>query len=247
MIKIFSLTIKPYNMKNWLMLLGSVVVLASCERETRECPAAGEKNFNVTGFSKIYAGETHQLTITKGNAFSVKATGCTRDLDDLLLTVDNNHILNIEYKTYRANRYRVDIAITLPVLASLNLSGASKGLISGFGGQNSVIRTVISGASECQVDGTGINAAFDVSGASKLILKGNTESLYGQASGASEVKAYDVSATDVDIEVSGSSRVYVRPIDVIYASASGSSHVYYKGNPTTTHFETSGNSKIIHE
>jgi hypothetical protein len=233
-------------MKNWIFISITAIFIVSCDKK-HECPASTERTFDLTGFTKINAGDAHQVTITKGDEFSIKARGCTVDLNDLELTLESNQILNIKYKNSWNDRYRVDFTITMPRLVSVNLSGASKGFISGFGGQNTVIRTVVSGASECSVSGTGINASVDISGASRVYLSGNTENLYGTISGASELRSYDVSATEVDITVSGSSTAYVRPLESIFADASGNSVVYYKGTPTTTHFETSGNSKIVRE
>jgi len=234
-------------MKNWIFISIIALLVVSCDKQKPECPGSTERAFAITGFTRINAGDAHHVTITKSDQFSINASGCTEDLDDLELTLESNHILNIKYKNSKNNRYRVDFTITMPTLVSVNLSGASQGFINGFGGQNTVIRTVVSGASECSVSGTGINASFDISGASRVYLSGNTESLYGTISGASELRSYDVSATEVDISVSGSSTAYVRPLESIFAEASGSSVVYYKGTPTTTHFETSGNSKIIRE
>ena len=234
-------------MKNFVLIFAIAVLLVSCDKEKQECPGSTERTFALTGFTKVNAGDAHHVSISKGNEFSIKANGCAADLDDLELTLESNHILNINYKNSRHDRYRVDFTITMPHLVSVNLSGASKGIINGFGGQNSVIRTIVSGASECNVHGTGINAQVDISGASKVYLSGNTESLYGTISGASVLRSYDVASTEVDISVSGSSTAYVRPLDEFYAEASGNSVVYYKGSPNTTHFETSGNSKIIHE
>jgi hypothetical protein len=249
MMKYFRLplTIKPYNMKNFILLFTLVLLFAACNKEKQECPGSSEKTFNITGFNKIHLGDANTISIVKGNEFSIKANGCTSDLNDLDLTLDTGNILDIKYKTIRKDRYRVDFTVTMPLLVSLNLSGAAKGNISGFAEQNTVMRTVLSGASECIVNGTTINASLDVSGASKLILSGNTESLYGTISGASRVEAYNVNATEVDISVSGSSKAYVKPLQVFFAEASGSSLVYYKGNPATKHFVTSGNSRIIQE
>lgn len=234
-------------MKNWILLLCLAILVGSCDKENKECPSSTEQTFALTGFSRVNAGDAHHVTITKGTEFSIKASGCSNDLNDLELTIDANQSLEIKYKRYRKNRYRVDFSITMPTLTSVNLSGASKGFISGFAGQNSVIRTILSGASQCIMTGTGINASVEISGASQLTLSGNTESLYGNISGASQLNAYGVAATEVDISVSGSSKAYVNPLESFFASASGSSQIYYRGNPTTKHFETSGNGKIIHE
>jgi hypothetical protein len=234
-------------MKNLVLLLALTLLLASCDKEKQECPGSSEKTFAITGFTKVNAGDAHHVTISKGNEFSIRANGCTSDLNDLQLTLDANQILNIKYKNHKQNRYRIDFTITMPQLIAVGLSGAAKGTVSGFGGQNTVIRTILSGASECTVAGTGINASLDISGASKLVISGTTESLYGSVSGASQLEAYNVNATEVDIDVSGSSKAYVRPLEIFFAAASGNSRIYYKGNPVTKHFETSGNGQIIQE
>jgi hypothetical protein len=129
----------------------------------------------------------------------------------------------------------------------VSLSGAAKGNISGFQGQSTVMRTVLSGASQCVLDGTGINVSVELSGASILTVSGATESLYGNISGASSLDGYNTPATEVDIAVSGSSKARVMPIQNIFADVSGSSTVYYKGTPAVTNFITTGNGKIIHE
>jgi len=234
-------------MKKFFLYTTLVFLFFSCNKEKHECPGSTEQNFSLTGFTKINAGDANTVTITKGDAFNIKAKGCTNDLADLDLSIDAGNFLIIKFKNYRKNRYRVDFVITLPTLVSINLSGAAKGNVSGFQGQNSVIRTILSGASECNLNGAGINVQVDVSGASKLIASGATESLYGTISGASSLEAYGVDATEVDISATGNSKAYVSPLHTFFAEASGNSHVYYKGNPVTTHFVTSGNGKIIHE
>lgn len=231
-----------------LFFAALIALLAlSCNKEKTECPGPTEKSYDLSGFTKIKVGETHHVNITKGNIFSIQAKGCAGDLADLDLSIESDHILVIKYKNYKRNRYPIDFDITLPILTSINLAEAAKGKIKGFQGQNSVIRAVLSGASVCNLEGAGINVSMSISDASQLNVFGQTENLYGIISGASRLEAYGLAATEVDIEVSGSSKVFVLPIDKIFAAASGSSHIYYKGNPAFTHFETSGDGKIIHE
>lgn len=234
-------------MKKIILFTALIFTFYSCTKEKRECPGPTEKDFSLAGFTKINAGDANTVTITKGDNFSIKAKGCSNDLADLDLSVQPGQFLDIKFKNHRDNRYRVDFIITLPTLVSVNLSGAAKGTINGFQGQNTVIRTILSGASECTLNGAGVNVQMDISGASKLIASGSTESLYGTISGASSLEAYSVTAIEVDIAASGNSKAYVRPVDRFFAEASGNSRIYYKGNPAAKHFETSGNGKIIQE
>lgn len=234
-------------MKKWIVLSCLLVVLAACEKEKRTCTAQEERNYSSTGFSKISAGETFRIKVTKGEQFQVKATGCSSDLDDLRVVNGTGGILSFEYDRFVNDRQPVDITVVLPHLVSIQLNGAARAEISGFGGQQSVIRNVLTGVSECNMTGTGINAQVDLSGTSVLHLSGDTESLYGSISGAARLHGYDVKATEVDISTSGTARAYVQPTQMIFAEASGESRVYYRGNPPTTHFSTSGNGKVINE
>ena len=102
-------------MKNWILISALALLLASCDKEKQECPGSTEKTFAITGFTKIKAGDAHHVTVTKGNEFSIKANGCTSDLNDLELSLDANHILDIKYKNHKSNRYRVDFTITMPI------------------------------------------------------------------------------------------------------------------------------------
>ncbi|MBL7738233.1 MAG: DUF2807 domain-containing protein [Chitinophagaceae bacterium] len=234
-------------MKKYLLIAALAAVFVSCEKEKRECPGATEQTFALTDYTRIRAGETFGLTISKGNNFSIKAIGCADDLADLDMTVTTAGLLDIKYKNHKNDRYRVDFVITLPSLISLNLNGAAKATISGFAGQNNVIRNILSGNAECTVSGTAINAQIDLSGTSTLHLTGNTESLYGNMSGNSKLNSYNTAATEVDISVSGTAKAYVQPVERIFAEASGESRVYYRGNPPVTQFVTSGNGRIIHD
>lgn len=235
-------------MKNIILAAGlSLFLLSSCEKENRECPGAIEQTFPLAGFSRINAGGSFTVTITKGDNFSVKASGCSNDLNDLDLSIEQGNTLDIRYENYKANRYRVDFVITMPQLVTLNLSGVAKGTVSGFQGQNSILRNVVSGEAECAVNGTGINAQVELSGKATIHITGITEGLYGTISGDSRLNAYDVAANEVDISCSGSSKAYVKPIQAFFAEATGESRVYYRGNPPVKNFVTSGNGKVIQQ
>ncbi len=236
---------KLNQLKKWMILPSLLLFLFSCNKEKDNSPVI-EKDINVSGFNKVYAGERFNLTITKGTQFSVKVKGPTKSLNDIDWSVANN-ILDIQYNHSDFNRPRVDITITLPILVQLNLSGAASGTINGFSGAQIVMRTVLSGASKCTFNGTGINTQIDISGASELNVNGATESLYGNLSGAGRLNAYDLQSTEVDISVSGGSEAKVKVTDRLFIEATGGSRVYYKGNPTVKNVQTSGGSQVIKE
>ncbi len=234
-------------MKKWITLSLFAFVLASCHKETKPCPGATDKNFAVANFNKVSAGETFTVTVSRGSNYGVLAQGCADDLADLDVSVDNNHLLNINYSNYRSQRNRVDFTITLPTLTAVQLSGASKGTVNGFKDQLSSIRTVLSGNAHCTLNGAPIIAQLELSGNADFMVTGTTENLYGNLSGNAALHAYEVAALEVDIDASGNATAYVAPTSKLFAAASGNSRIYYKGNPAGKLLETTGNGKIIKE
>ncbi|HVZ25069.1 MAG TPA: DUF2807 domain-containing protein [Sediminibacterium sp.] len=232
-----------------LVLATSLLALfiVACNKQSANCPATVQQSFDLTGFSKIYAGGSFIINITQANNFSITANGCAQDINDLDLSITNGNILHLAYKSYRQHRSTVTFTITLPVLAAINLSGNANSTITGFQGQNTVIRYILSGNGSCSSDGAGINEQIELSGNATLTLGGATENLYGNLSGNARLNGYNLAATEVDISSSGQAKAYVVPLQNLYADASGESIIYYKGNPVVTYFQTSGNGKIIQQ
>ncbi|MDP4262860.1 MAG: head GIN domain-containing protein [Bacteroidota bacterium] len=231
------------QLKKWVFLPSLLFLLFSCNKHPENSPVI-EKEFNLAGFNKIYAGERFNLVITKSNDFHIKIKGPAGDVNDITMSVTNN-ILDIQYTPDEGLRSKVDLVITLPMLVQLNLSGASNATVNGFHNVTHVIRAVLSGASTCILNGTGINTQIDISGASGLYVIGSTKSLYGTISGAGKLNAYDLTATEVDISASGRSEARVKTIQSLFAEASGGSCILYKGNPIIKNIQTSGGGRVI--
>ena len=227
------------------ILSSLLVLLFACNKNPNPSPVI-EKEINVNGFSRVYAEERFNITITKGTNFYVKATGPANSISDITWSVANN-ILDIQYAHHESNRPVVDIVITMPVFVQLNLSGAATATVNGFQGTSHVLRAVISGASKCTFNGTGVNMQVDISGASELNVNGSTESLYGNISGAGKLNAFDLTSTEVDISASGGSAARVNVTHKLFAEATGGSRIYYKGTPHVKSIQASGGGQVIQQ
>jgi Putative auto-transporter adhesin, head GIN domain len=234
-------------MKKWMAISAMALVLVSCEREKTACPAPSDKNFAVTGFSKVAAGETFTVTLSRGSGYSVYAKGCANDLADLDLSVGTGETLNIGYTHFKRNRHRVDLSITLPKLVAVNLSGEARGTVNGFKDQPNVIRSVLSGNASCTLNGAPLVSQVELSGNTDLTITGATENLYGNINGNAILYAYGVNAIEVDISASGNGMAYVAPLEKIFGEVSGNGRIYYRGTPRQTNFTSSGNGKIFNE
>ncbi|MET0392769.1 MAG: head GIN domain-containing protein [Chitinophagaceae bacterium] len=234
------------SLRKWALLPALLFAFFSCKKDDLDHSPVIEEDVQVSGFTRVNAGAELNVIITKGAAFAIKARGEANYVHDLEFSVADN-TLEIQYQTYVQNRPQMDIYITLPTLTSTILSGAATGTVAGFQGVPHVISAVLSGASNLTMNGTGVNMNVEISGASTLTVTGATADLYGNISGGGKLKAYGLTATEVDISASGGATAQVQPVDALFASASGGSRIYYKGNPGVKNIETSGGGQVIKE
>lgn len=226
------------------ILASAILALATCEKSIIECPDAVEKDFVVANFTRVEFGEAFRATITRGASFALHAEGCSDDLDDLEVRV-NDGALVVRFRNYWRDRNRVDLAITLPNLEGFEISGAANVIIEGFD-QSSTVNGQVSGASFVTFSGNAAQFVASLSGASRLELDGLTYELDAHLSGDSRLRAYSFNAAEADVDVSGNAQAWVLAKQTLQAHASGNGRIYYRGNPQMT-VSTSGNGKVAKE
>jgi hypothetical protein len=227
------------------MTVSLCILFSSCQTERQVYPDGVEKTIDLRDFSRIKAGETFVVTIKKGAAFSIKAKGRQQDLDDLAPEIDNAKNLHLKYRRFENNRYRIDFTITMPAITTINLDGSAKASVSGFAGQEFMIRHLLYGNSACTIDGVGDEVQVDMDGQSTLNISGNTTILYGDIKGQSRVNAFGLLSDIVEINTSGQTKTFVQPIQNLIVAADGQSEVYYKGNPPGKDIAISGQAKVV--
>jgi hypothetical protein len=231
--------------KHFVLMSSFITILLSCNKDKDHSPTI-EKDITVTGFTKVFAIHGFNVIITKGNSFSIKAKGPSTYVNDIKLSVTNN-MLDLQFEHNWSNRPIIDVIITLPNLIQVTLGDAGKAVVNGFENENHVMRAVLSGASKCTFNGAPINVSFDLTGASQFDVNGATLNLYGSMSGGSRLNAYGLVADEVDIEANSGSEAHVKVVNVFFASATGGSRIYYKGDPAVKNTESSGGGQVIKE
>jgi hypothetical protein len=92
----------------------------------------------------------------------------------------------------------------------------------------------MSGASSAKLDLKTPKVTVDLSGASKITLKGQTKDFMVEGSGASSIKGYDLMAENTFVKLSGASNADVFASVKLDVHVSGASDLDYKGNPAVT-------------
>ncbi|UCH42942.1 MAG: DUF2807 domain-containing protein [Dehalococcoidales bacterium] len=224
------------------------------------------RDMDYDDFTKIEVGYAFKADITKSTSFSVSIT-----LDDnlfeylviqqagdtLRINLDPNH-------SYRSTTQRAEI--TLPELHGLELSGASRGEISGFSSADTLqleasgassltiddvragsTRFNVSGASRVSGSITITEGDFIVSGASSVDLDGTATDIQVDASGASVIRLSEFAVNNASIDLSGASSATVNVSEQLDVHASGASRVVYSGNPSLGSVSVSGGSTITEQ
>ena len=202
------------------------------------------RNFNLSGFDKLSMGSAFRVEVQQGSKFSISASGRPEDIQDLEATIKGDE-LHLGYKgnNWNKNRKTVNVNITMPALQAVDFSGACKANVGRFTGVKSM-DIEVSGASQVNMEFSAPKVAFDLSGASSLILVGQGDVLDGEVSGASSFKGREFSAKTVNIDASGASSAAVLASNAIHAEASGASSIRYAGTAKDVHSSSSGASSV---
>lgn len=227
-----------------ITLLLSSILITSCLEEDPGPRQSDSRQYAISDFDRIVAGDALVVTIKQGNSFSIQADGDQRNLDDLLV-YKNEHTLIVRYDHFEKRQHSTSVIIILPTLIGVDFSSAVNATISGF---TNVIEfdLSLSSASLAQLEVEASVLNFSLNGASQLRLRGNGEALNGSLSGASLLSAFNYPATKAKLVVTGASNGKVNVSQQLEINASGASLILYRGNPQVK-AEVSGESIVKQE
>ena len=247
----------------FMLIAGLIPAVIGCGKPITGSGKLETREMDYTGFTKLTVGSGFEVEITRAGSFSVSITA-DDNLFDYLDVKKVGSTLYIGLKRPRIYLHTTQRAtITMPDLLGLELSGTSRGDVSGFSSTDSLTLR-LSGASYLSIDNVEAgNTNLEVSGASKLSgsisiadgnlnvsgasnveLEGTAGDVDIEVSGASSAKMGDVAVVNAAVEVSGASKATVNASGRIDANISGASTLYYVGNPALGDIEVSGGSKI---
>lgn len=154
--------------------------------------------------------------------------------------------------------------VHLPGLSELTISSASHGRVQGFQSDKDLVITV-SGASRLELNSiaagnfhaeaggassvkgdikAGGDVRYEISGASRLELKGTGNNAEMKLSGASHARLDDFTVTNCDIDINGASNAQINASGKLNIRLTGASKLEYKGNPTLGDVKITGASTL---
>ncbi|MEO7922448.1 MAG: head GIN domain-containing protein [Chitinophagaceae bacterium] len=144
------------------------------------------------------------------------------DGDELVIETKEGHNLS--------GSKDIKVYVSSPVFSKLEASGAcsinSETVIANPG----MISIDLTGASDARLELNSPKLEADLTGASSITLKGQSKDISIEATGASHARCFELMTENAAIAVTGASRADVFASVSLRASASGASHIKYKGN-----------------
>jgi hypothetical protein len=204
---------------------GAVWVRLGAEPPPELSGERGSRTVDYSGFDRVDVGGQWTVTIERGEVWRVAVEAPVEIVDDVEVELDGNE-LSVEYDGgWCAGCFREDralkVAITMPALVSLELSGATVASFSGFDGR------------ELTLD---VSGAVELRGAASRF-----QSLTLDLSGAGSVDLGDVTVTDAEVDVSGAGNVTLRMAGGrLTGDMSGAANLEYYGTVSEEAVQKSG-------
>jgi hypothetical protein len=191
-----------------------------------------EKDFGNKDFDRVNVSSAFEFAITRGDSYSVLVQA-DQALAENIAVDQSGATLNVYLKplTLLGGWTSPKVIITMPYIAGLDASGASKGTVGGFTAAAAGLTLNLSGASKLDLDGGDLDhLSANVSGASDVRVKNLAAAAANlDISGASKFagEAGTVTVGTLALQLSGASKVSLDVSGKITGSVSGASTLRY--------------------
>lgn len=199
------------------------------------------KKFKVGNFSSLEIGHAFEVHVFKGSTYAISATGNADDLDEIEVDIHGSTLeVSLEssywsnWRNWNSGSKKIVLNITMPRLKDAEFSGAAKVTLEGFVDEEEM---TLHGSGAVKLSSSKLVAdklTLDLSGATKVEMKGQVLKLSIDLSGASHVILADMISRDADVDASGASHVELNVQKTLRVDASGASKISYRGNPVVS-------------
>lgn len=233
-------------MKQFILLILSFSLFASC----RIGPAmegngnVKTKTFALANFDEVEVTSAMTLELQQGD-FGVQLKTDENLFDEFKITVSGNKL-----KIGRSNgnvdpTFEPIVYVSLPVLQSLRVSGASNAKMDKQFLQNQPLNFNASGASDATIFVRANEVQGKASGASTVTLKGEVLHADIDINGASTLLAYDCVTDKMKVSASGASTAKVYAVTDLDMQSSGASVINFRGKANISRQQASGAGTIV--
>lgn len=220
------------------------VFLAGCSSECIQ--DSGKRVFKGTvekNFDQIKVTGAIKLVLKQDSSYAIKI-GADSNVVNLVRTDVSSGELRVKLDDgIYCGTDSVVVSVGIGELKKLNTVGAVKVV-----GDGRIYATDVDlkleGASDVSLDLSASKLVTRIDGVGKLALTGQTGVHNLTAKGTSTINAFDFVAGIYDINIDGTGKANINVLNDLKIRTSGSSEVYYKGNPKKVDEKKSGATKL---
>jgi len=223
------------------------------------------EEFEFSDFTRVEVGSAFEVEIVRADSYRVSVTADDNLFEHIQVSKQGETLkIGLKLLPLRPLFTTLRAEITMPRIYDLDLSGATRGTVSGFSSTENLdvgvsgasslnlvemsagdVEFELSGASKARGEITaGGDARIDLSGASSVQLQGSASDLVIDASGASRAALDNFPVANADVELSGASGATVNLDGILDADLSGASRLSYIGEPSMGDINTSSGSSV---
>jgi hypothetical protein len=174
----------------------------------------------------------------------IKLEGDSNIINKILVEVKNNK-LHIEFPKGFNFRYSKSIKVSLNARNLKSISLAGSGTIKANGTQNvDSFSAAISGSGDISAKVKATTTSAFISGSGDITLTGSTNEFKVSIAGSGDIHAFNLVATNANINVSGSGDTEVSVSGELKGAVAGSGDIFYRGNPSKVKLNASGSGDI---
>jgi hypothetical protein len=223
-----------------LRLIISAIILFT----TASINAADQtKTYNNTGFNEVSVCCGMKLRVNQSDTYSIKITADQKDFEYLKVEQKDNSLrIYINKNNYRI-RKDIRVEISMPDLNSLSLSGGALGNLIDINTKNT-FNADLSGGAQLIGNLKCGDLEADLSGGSKVNLKGSGRNIELNGSGGSIFELSEFEVKDVQSQLSGGSNVKIKMNGTLNTSQSGGSQLVFYGTAKIGRTSFSGGSGV---
>jgi RNA polymerase sigma factor (sigma-70 family) len=196
------------------------------------------KELKLADFTSVDVATVFQVEITQGKAFRVAVTADDNVIPYAKAAKDGT-VLKIGLQEGNFQNVTLKMAVTMPRLEGLTVSGAGQVTLAGFKSEkNCKLRVSGAGSLKGDLQATTVDLAAD--GAGSVTLKGSAKKAKLSGDGAATLKLAEFTADSADVTLTGASQATVQVKSALDYSLSGASNLKYGGEPKVGKKEAAG-------
>lgn len=216
------------------VLFGAVLALGACSSASGDQDdRAGARDFPVGDFRTVAVEGRHNVIVQVGGRPSVRAEGRERDLERLLVRVENGTLLINDEQRERSflsfdHGREVTVHVTVPALQGARVTGSGRMQVDRV--QAEAFEGAVTGSGDLQVAMLrAARATFAVSGSGDARATGEVPDLVVAVTGSGEGGFDALRSQRVQVSIAGSGDVRVHASEAVQGSVMGSGNLLVQG------------------